>query len=224
MNNDLFFPLIKRKEVEFYYNRDGKFYSDYKSNYEKVSEDCLKRCVYCDATERECGGDRFSLDHFRPRKVFADKFNGILITHPFNLYLSCQKCNILKSSDWHGCSKNIDGYTFTGKKGYLDRFSHNYLNYLSVSEKGELLSVIDNSPVDYMIKKLHLNRPNRVYIRQLRLLKVKSDSILEKINKISDDIICQYDKGEIKAENAMDKIKKIKELQDLIYSFYKNTA
>ncbi|WP_241168815.1 hypothetical protein [Serratia marcescens] len=224
MNNDLFFPLISRKKVEFYHNRDGKFYSDYKSNYDKVSEDCLKRCVYCDATEKECGGDRFSLDHFRPRKVFADKFDGILIIHPYNLYLSCQKCNVLKSSDWHGCSNDMNGYTFTGKKGYLDRFSHNYLSYLSVSEKGELSSIVDDSPVDYMIKKLHLNRPNRVYLRQRRILKCKAENILEQIKKISSDIISQYDKGEIRAENAMTKIKKIQELQDLIQSFYKNTA
>ena len=88
MNDFIFYPKLKRRKVEEYYNRLDQFYSDYKKNYEKIAEDCLYRCVYCDVKEIECGGDRFSLDHFRPKQVFADKFNGVLIQgfHIFNVF------------------------------------------------------------------------------------------------------------------------------------------
>lgn len=209
MENNIFYPIVFRHSIHDYYNRDGSFYADYKSNYDIVSSDCLKRCVYCDATEKECGGDRFSLDHFRPRKLFSNKFNGILITHPYNLYLSCQKCNVLKSSDWHGCLNTIDGYTHSNKKGYLDRFSPNYSDYISVNNNGEIISIQPNGPVDYMIQKLHLNRPNRVYIRKLRIIKEKIAAISELMTKLECGISEQYDSGELTADHALKIIQKI---------------
>ncbi|HHX7339329.1 TPA: hypothetical protein ACVI3A_004590 [Enterobacter roggenkampii] len=217
MENNLFYPVLSRHELDAYYNRDGKFYADYKSNYELVSSDCLKRCVYCDATERECGGDHFSLDHFRPRKIFGDKFDGLLIIHPYNLYLSCQKCNILKSSDWHGCSQSIDGYTFSNKKGFLDRFDNDFLTHITVNNQGEIVSLNESGPVNYMIKKLHLNRPNRVYIRYLRLINEKTANICRIIDIINSKISFKYDNGELSAEKAMALLQKI---QDLQYSFH----
>ena len=211
--DELFFPVLRRQKLELYRNRDGKYYADYKSNYEKVSEDCLKRCVYCDATERECGGDRFSLDHFRPRKVFAEKFDGVLLTHPFNLYLSCQKCNVLKSSDWHGCQDTIDGYTYRDKKGYLDRFSTDPSEYLSVDSEGNIQALKADGPVEYMIKKLHLNRPNRAYLRMKRIINQRVKLLVAELNDLGDDVEKKYNSGVISAEECIERIACIREIQ-----------
>ncbi|MCS6068905.1 hypothetical protein LNO81_31290 [Klebsiella variicola subsp. variicola] len=134
--------------------------------------------------------------------------------------MSCQKCNVLKSSDWHGCENEINGHTFIGKLGYLDRFAHNYFDYLNIDENGYLLSLNDSSPVDYMIQRLHLNRPNRVFIRQKRLLKIKAKELLDKIKTIGDDILFQYDTGQLQAEVALSKIRNMQRLQHMIMEFY----
>ncbi|MCU6193892.1 hypothetical protein [Enterobacter sichuanensis] len=183
MNNIIFYPKLVRKEPQHYHNKNGVFYANYLENYNNVAEDCLHRCVYCDATEMECGGDNFSLDHFRPKQVFVNLFNGILITHPHNLYLSCQKCNVLKSNDWKGSIDEIDGPSYINKQGYIDRFKDNTSDFMKVTESGEIISVNDEGPADYMIKKMLLNRSNRIYLRKKRII----DSKINELNKIITD-------------------------------------
>ncbi|WP_224394467.1 hypothetical protein, partial [Klebsiella michiganensis] len=105
MINSFYYPSLVRQDIAIYYKVEGEFYATYncEKNYINISKDCQFRCVYCDAHVDECGGEHFSLDHFRPMDVFLDKFNGVLKVHPFNLHLSCQKCNVLKTNDWRGC-------------------------------------------------------------------------------------------------------------------------
>ncbi|WP_345853460.1 hypothetical protein [Shewanella algae] len=175
----LYFPLLKRKSIECYYSNNGDFYRTYNcsSNYTNVANDCMNRCVYCDVLVDECGGEPLSLDHFRPISVFGNKFNGILKFHPYNLHLSCQKCNVLKSSDWKGCVDTIDGPSFVNSKGYVDRFESDVMRYLDVTPDGRIISVDDAGPANYMIGKLLLNRTNRVYIRLLRQVKYKASIV-----------------------------------------------
>lgn len=217
MKNDFFYPNLHRHPLESYFNRNGFFYADYKFNYDLVSKDCLKRCVYCDATERECGGDKFSLDHFRPIKVFADKFNGILKVHPYNLYLSCQKCNVLKSSDWHGCREEIDGHTYVKKQGYLDRFSVDISHFITVNNNGEVISLRVDSPAEYMVAKLHLNRLNRVFLRKKRIVDYRIRCFIDELNSCIDELIIKSKSGLISSCDALNKIERLRELSNELH-------
>ncbi len=140
--SSLYFPTLKRQNIQQYYKREGEFYATYncQKNYDNVAKDCQHRCVYCDVHVDECGGEKFSLDHFRPQNVFGEKFDGILKVHPFNLHLSCQKCNVLKSDDWKGCWDTKYGATYISKKGYIDRFQVDAANYLKVDSEGKVVS------------------------------------------------------------------------------------
>lgn len=179
MNNTLYFPSLKRQKISQYYKKAGGFYATYNcdNNRENISIDCQHRCVYCDAHVDECGGEPFSLDHFRPLNIFGEMFNGILKIHPFNLHLSCQKCNVLKTNDWKGCLTTEDGQTFIRKQGYVDRFQADIKDYLKVDNDGRLKCIDSHGPAEYMIGKLLLNRTNRVYIRKAREVKYKAERI-----------------------------------------------
>ncbi|MFQ2265298.1 hypothetical protein ACK321_04345 [Aeromonas hydrophila] len=181
MINNFYYPTLVRQNIAAYYKEEGVFYAAYncEKNYRNISEDCQYRCVYCDARIDECGGERFSLDHFRPLDVFSNKFDGILKIHPFNLHLSCQKCNVLKTNDWKGCEDTIDGVTFKSKLGYVDRFQEDISKYIVVDNDGVITSIDSNGPGDYMVRKLLLNRTNRVYIRKRRIVKEKAARVLE---------------------------------------------
>lgn len=210
MNEIIFYPPLTRKNIEHYYHRGGGFYSNYLENYSKIAEDCLHRCVYCDATEKECGGDNFSLDHFRPKQVFINLFNGILITHPHNLYLSCQKCNVLKSNDWKGSTVIIDGPSYINKEGYIDRFKDNIADFMDVRQSGEIISVNNDGPADYMIKKMLLNRTNRVYLRRKRIIDLKIKELNNIITGRMEDLILHFN------TESVDCKKLKKEIESLI--------
>jgi hypothetical protein len=179
MMNRFYYPVLVRQNISVYYKSEGEFYATYNcdKNYVNISKDCQHRCVYCDARIDECGGERFSLDHFRPTDVFSDKFYGILKIHPFNLHLSCQKCNVLKTNDWKGCKDTMDGKTYLSGLGYIDRFKDDITKYIKVDENGLVISVNSNGPGDYMVRKLLLNRTNRVYIKKRRIVKDKASRV-----------------------------------------------
>ena len=83
---DLFFPALARRS-KYVGKGEGKEsrYSDYKS---EVEEDCKQRCIYCDILLSELGFEGMVIDHFRPTKHYPD-----LKHNPYNLVLSCPKCN-----------------------------------------------------------------------------------------------------------------------------------
>lgn len=215
MNSDLYFPSLKRQSIESYFKRPGKFYATYNSqkNYENISKDCQYRCVYCDVHIDECGGEPFSLDHFRPVGVFGNKFDGILKVHPYNLHLSCQKCNILKTNDWQGCRSTQGGPTFLSSKGYIDRFQVDITDYLKVDDEGRIQCINSVGPARYMIGKMLLNRTNRVYIRKKREVKIKADRIGSMLVKRKRLIVDRWLAGDL----AEDEVKK--EMENLIELF-----
>ncbi|MCS0362988.1 hypothetical protein ND928_01085 [Vibrio diabolicus] len=143
-----------------------------------------------------------SLDHFRPQKVFAERFE-ITSIHPYNLYLSCQKCNVLKSSDWHGCIDTINGATYSASVGYIDRFSDKVDDFLEVKQ-GEIIPL--QPPVGYMIKKMHLNRPNRVYFRHLRELRHKKKLFETRLSEMMRTTMEQVKNNEISKEEAIERL------------------
>lgn len=218
--NKLYFPSLTRQAEASYYCATGEFYaaSNYQSNYNMVARDCKYRCVYCDATEKECGGERFSLDHFRPRIIFEAKFNGVLVRHPYNLHLSCQKCNVLKSKDWQGCKVEIDGPTYLDGKGYIDRFEQDISDFIEVDNGGRIhckqLAQKHNSPEDYMIKRLHLNRPTRVYLRQKRYVEQLVSDIESLFSQCSKEIREKWKAGVICPEEGMLCIDEVEALRD----------
>lgn len=215
---NLYYPNLLRQEISVYYKSEGVFYSTYncKSNYDNVARDCQYRCVYCDAKIDECGGEPFSLDHFRPMNVFLSKFDGVLKTHPFNLYLSCQKCNVLKTDDWKGCKDTIDGVTYIANKGYIDRFGVDIKKHLQVDSNGAILCINEDGPGEYMIRKMLLNRTNRIYIRKRRAVKAKASRVLELLAKKQSELI-----SEAMPENFEEKMNDIQNTLSLLERFNK---
>ncbi|EPB2249593.1 MULTISPECIES: hypothetical protein [Citrobacter] len=213
MINSFFYPVLVRQDISAYYKKEGEFYATYncEKNYINISKDCQFRCVYCDAHIDECGGERFSLDHFRPTDIFSGKFNGVLKTHPFNLHLSCQKCNVLKTNDWKGCTDTIDGVTHLSGLGYVDRFKDDITRYIRVDDNGLVNSISSNGPGEYMIRKMLLNRTNRVYIRKRRIVKEKASRIFNLLLNRQSQLMYSNKFG---TDEHKDEISKLLELFD----------
>jgi hypothetical protein len=177
----MFFPKLTRRSKEEYHHRGGGFYADYKQNHDKVAADCKHRCVYCDILTIEMGGEGMHLDHFRPQNHFKD-----LEAHPHNLYLACPKCNQLKSDDWP-CSKDVGAPSFIGGIGYLDPFEHDPADYLEIDAGG--LIIQKGGPVNYMIKRMLLNRQSRAQIRRRRLLAKKKEQLSSSVTRLIEKLL-----------------------------------
>lgn len=216
--SSLYYPPLKRQVISEYYKKEGEFYATYncKKNYDNVAKDCKSRCVYCDVHIDECGGEPFSLDHFRPMDVFSDKFDGILKTHPFNLHLSCQKCNVLKTNDWKGCEDTQNGPTHLSSLGYIDRFQVDITDYIEVDRDGLVQCINTNGPAKYMIGKMLLNRTNRVFIRKRREVKEKAARIHTMLIKKQKALLDNWSKKKLTGEEAR---KEMEILQGLFDKF-----
>ncbi|PSV32189.1 hypothetical protein [Photobacterium sp. GB-210] len=213
--NSLFYPALSRRDLSHYYKSEGVFFATYgcKTNYTNVAQDCLNRCVYCDTHIDEVREEKFSLDHFRPQNIFKNKFQ-ILCIHPFNLHLSCQKCNVLKSDDWKGCIETQDGPSFIAKKGYIDRFQVNASEHFKVDNEGKVQSINSDGPAKYMIGRLLLNRTSRVYTRKLRVVLHKAHLVQRMLVNEKKEIVAAWKRGELKPEEAMIKMEKLTALFD----------
>jgi len=173
----MFYPPLSRAQ-DYRRKKCGNFYiySEYK---DEILSDCKERCVYCDITLKEHGHEGFSLDHFRPQEHFPHLKNT-----PFNLVITCSKCNRLKSSHWPMPVVRIDSHD--GNIGFLDPFSCDRLEYFNVDETGEISAI--KNPSTYIIQLLNLNRPSRKLVRKKRLLDKKISSLLEMANAILNEI------------------------------------
>ncbi|WP_019615119.1 HNH endonuclease [Psychromonas ossibalaenae] len=207
----MFFPKLIRRSEEDYFNIRKKFYANYRDNYPKVKDDCKSRCVYCDITVKEYGGDNMQLDHFRPQEHFEH-----LETHPHNLYLSCPKCNVLKTSDWPCCKKTNDAPSFVGSIGYLDRFKHNADDYLRVEKDGTITHIA--GPTNYMIMKMKLNRPSRTNIRRKRIIESQKTKLLIGINKLTEKLLQDSKSGKISMAQVPDRLENIRLLTTMAQS------
>lgn len=176
----MFYPKLTRRNKEDYKHSRNDYYADYRKNYKKVAEDCKHRCVYCDLLVTELGGDELQLDHFRPQELYPE-----LERDPYNLYLSCPKCNILKSSDWPCYNKEHEP-TFIGKIGYIDSFNDDPSEFLIVKDTGHISSI--DGPIDYMIKQMQLNRESRVQNRRKRIIDHKKETLLNKIMLLTEKL------------------------------------
>ena len=146
------FPNLVRRQTYSNYTH----YNEFK---QEIREDCLFRCVYCDAHEMEIGGEKsLTLDHFRPKCEFKK-----LEHDPRNLVLACSPCNHLKGNDWP--ARGFQG-TVNGRVGYVDPFEVDRKEYFEVQQDGSLNPLKD--PAKYMISSLELNRPFLRFVRQKR--------------------------------------------------------
>lgn len=178
----MYFPkLTRRNETDYHVPGTANFYANYQEYREKVSEDCQHRCVYCDITSDENGGEGMQLDHFRPQNYFF-----ALKSHPHNLYLACAKCNRLKTNDWP-CGKNIGDPSFVGAIGYIDRFEHDPMQYLFVNDDGGIVQI--DGPINYMIRKLSLNRLSRTQIRRRRIINKRKEVLSVNITKLMEKLL-----------------------------------
>lgn len=172
----VFFPVVTRRDN--YSKKENGEYYHYQHYRQEIRDDCLKRCVYCDIQEAECGGEELmELEHFRPQKYFAALSND-----PHNLVYSCSGCNRLKSDHWPNLNGNQDITVTADGEGFLDPFSINRNEYFCVMDNGEIEDL--QAPAKYMILLLALNRETRRKLREIRLEKIRVIEMLDK--KISD--------------------------------------
>lgn len=189
----MFYPNISRRPA-YSKKTDGSYYASYEHYRDEVTEDCGKRCVYCDITLTEHGGEGMQLDHFKPQEHFKDLHND-----PTNLVLACPKCNRLKSDYWP-----VD--EDMGIDGFLDPFIKNRNEWYQVKSCGTLEH--RNNATALKIELLNLNRPARVQIRRRRLIEERINRINERLNEklndlqlvVADDEVDNSRKGELLAE------------------------
>ncbi|HYT41862.1 MAG TPA: HNH endonuclease [Methylomirabilota bacterium] len=149
----LYFPKLKRRVK--YSN-----YTHYRHFRQEIREDCLGRCVYCDAHENEIGGqEAMTLDHFKPKSSFPH-----LAHEPFNLLWACQTCNRLKDNYWpaigtpHTLAKN--------QRGFVDPFTEHLAKYFDILPNGQFVAL--KPPANFIISTLKLNRSSAKKIREQR--------------------------------------------------------
>ncbi|WP_193161209.1 HNH endonuclease [Microbulbifer hainanensis] len=205
----MFFPSLTRKPEEEYHNSKGVFYSDYNKNREKIEEDCQHRCVYCDILATEMGGEGMQLDHFRPQAHFPE-----LKSHPHNLVLACPKCNRFKSDDWPADPKSKN--TYENNIGYIDYFSVSIDQYLEVDDKG--LVSPKSPPINYIIKRMHLNRKSRVVVRQSRIILKKFEELSAEITTQLKELYIEMKSKTIAYDCATDRLEKLVALQEKLGS------
>lgn len=165
----MFYPDIVRRTT-YSTKIDGAYYANY-SHYEtEITEDCKQRCVYCDITLSEHGGEGMQLDHFKPQKHFER-----LKKDPNNLVLACPKCNRLKSDHWP-VKEEI------GLNGFLDPFTSERSKWYHVKPCG-IIEHNDSNATALKIEILRLNRPARVQIRRKRLIEKRVSDIDERLNE-----------------------------------------
>jgi hypothetical protein len=165
-----FYPKLVRR-AKYLTKNNGKFYV-YARYRDEIGEDCLRRCVYCDAHEEDVGGDSvMELDHFRPISFTEFKH---LTNDPQNLHYSCRSCNNLKREYWpaRGTAK-----TYVGTDGFVDPFLVNRLDYFSCQSNGQIKA--KTPPAAYMIGLLGLDRPFMRRLRQKRILMSQITSLAE---------------------------------------------
>ena len=173
----VFYPIITRRD-EYTIKENGDYYQ-YQHYRQEIRDDCLRRCVYCDIQESECGGDELmELEHFRPQKLFA-----ILSNDPRNLVYSCSGCNRLKSDHWPSLIDNLEITVTEDGEGFLDPFSSNRNDYFRVMDNGEIEDL--KAPAKYMVIMLALNRESRRKLREIRLEKIR-------VIKMLDQKICSF--------------------------------
>ncbi len=197
----MFFPKLKRRPPEEYYNRLKQNYADYRRNLEKITEDCQSRCIYCDTLLSEMGYEGFQLDHFRPQAHFPQ-----LATDPFNLVLSCPKCNVLKSDDWPA-AKVIGAPSHNNSAGYIDSFSDNPSNYFSVLKDGEVTAL--KAPASYVLTRLSINRASRKKIRRARQINSLKNQINQQITILLSELHQKMAAREIDFDSAAKQLQSI---------------
>jgi len=157
----MFYPKLNRRNP-YLTKKNGKFYvySRYRT---EIAEDCLQRCVYCDAHEDEVGGaSAMELDHFRPSSL-APFVN--LKNDPTNLVYSCGSCNGLKHDAWPALGT---AGTFIGNDGFIDPFDVDRLKYFAIRSNGRIQG--KRPPASYIIGLLGLDRKFMRRLRQRRRL------------------------------------------------------
>ncbi len=141
--------LLKRRP-------DPPIFNDYRQYKPHLREDFLYACVYCTIHENEFGGPRnFDVEHFRPKSKFE-----ALVTVYTNLLYACGVCNSFKKDDWPSNDPVNDG------KGYLDPCEHDYDNHFIQTDDFQIQGL--SKVAQYIIERLHLNRPQLQKLRQRR--------------------------------------------------------
>lgn len=171
-----FYPkLVRRKK--YLTKKNGKFYV-YSRYRLEIAEDCLQRCVYCDAHDDEVGGASvMELDHFKPSG--RPEFKGLL-NDPRNLVYSCRSCNGLKTEFWPALGTV---HTFVGDDGFIDPFEVDRLQYFAVRANGRIHA--KKPPASYMIRLLGLDRPFMQRLRERRRLMGRVVSLAGEIDRSS---------------------------------------
>lgn len=204
----LFFPRLARSS-QYPKKNNGDHYA-YDSYRAQVQSDCDHRCIYCDIKIDEMGYEGFALDHFRPQEFFPHLKNT-----PENLMAACPKCNRRKSSHWPLPKDSAD--THDGYVGFLDPFQCDRHDYFDIKSTGELTS--RQGPADYMIRLLGLNRPSRLTVRKVRILKRRVDQLIVLAMKNFDEALVLFEQGGSRDE-AIAKLKAAKEAIDGFKSIY----
>ena len=201
----MFFPSLARRD-QYVTKPNGDYYADYHHYEQEITEDCQQRCVYCDITMMENGGEGMQLDHFRPQKHFID-----LGSDPLNLVLSCAGCNRLKSAHWPMGKTNG---SHDGVSGFVDPFAEDRTLVFEVSKTGAVTAI--KGPGHYMIELLHLNRPSRSAIRFHRQQVARLRSLSIDLGRRMNDLHVAMNEKTISFEDAATRLGILKALHQAI--------
>lgn len=160
---------------------------------EIIRLEARQQCVYCAINEAGFGGVRnFHIDHYRPKKKFAELEHVIE-----NLFYACAICNAFKGADWPAeplADHSICAYPNPSEVDYSD--------LLVVDDEQLVRSNFISGK--YVVERLYINRPQLVMWRQ----RVAMMADLEELSARILDAISASDLGGSDATIAVDAVKK----------------
>jgi len=173
-----------------------KKYKDYHSYKKYLQKDFSNRCCYCNLCEDTIGVIPLQIDHFIPRKQFAE-VRDELDTDYKNLVLSCPKCNRAKGDQYEGDigSPKIENSLF---------YNPDQVDYNDIFYRNELGQIVSDDPKGQdMIKRLKLYRPIHSYAWILERLGCLIDRLEAKISNETGEekLRLQKIRGQLLAEH-----------------------
>ena len=147
-------------------------FTDYRRYKQHVREDFRYCCAYCRLHEERFGLRRsMSIDHFRPKALFAN-----LSTEYGNLYYCCGPCNDRKSDNWPDAAQRRRGMRF------VDVCRDDWDNHLQIVKDA---IAAKTSAGRYTCEKLKFDRPGLIQrLRRLRLAIEEVETGLQRIDPI----------------------------------------
>lgn len=133
----------------------------------ELREDFFAACGYCGDTDDRVDKSTFHIDHFAPKRRFAE----LELVYD-NLVYSCRFCNISKSDHWIGDDPSV---SHNGEKGFVDPCLGQFAEHVGRGAGGQIIG--KTTLGKYMVRRLNLSLIRHELLWRARRARALRDEI-----------------------------------------------